>query len=250
VNDNGNPYTSTGQKPDWQIMTNRLDIDATGSVNAPVAGNTNWLLNQLQVEAIDPNLPIDFTFTARGAGQQFWNVGFTGDVWVSSGDTYTPFEAVGLTTGTTNAGGLIGNGGSQMILNASGNMDVYGGSNPGGTPGSFFQFPGGLVLKAGSVLTTHDPIYNAWTTEAQSYQGVFFEAPVINNFGYIATNGNSWANWNVQPTTPVPLIYQITQPLPTTLAFHLAGDAAHKNTYSLLITGTPVNTCPVSVCGW
>ena len=124
VNASGAPYTTAAQKPAAQIITNTLVADLLGNMNAPIAGNTNWLLNSMQVAALDPTLPITASISAVGAGAQFINVGFTGNLIVDSGATATPFSGIGLTTGFFPAGGLIGNGGSQMILNASGSMDI------------------------------------------------------------------------------------------------------------------------------
>ena len=251
VNASGLPYTSASQKPDAQIVTDHLDIVAYGSVNAPIAGNTNWLNNAMVVAPQTPGGFIDATISAEGASFQAINLKFMGDgVDLWSGDTATPFEAVGLTTGTGAAGGLQGNAGSQMILQAEHNMFVHGGNNPGGTAGSFFQFPGGLVFKAGDSLTVLNPVYNAWTTVSQAFQGVFLEAPVINTLSYFATNGNSWVNWSTLPTghppnTPINSVYQITQPTPATFNFVINPLAPHKNTYSSEIAGGPINTCPI-----
>ena len=61
-------YTSAAQKPAAQIVTNTLVADLLGNMNAPIAGNTNWLLNQMQVAALDPTLPIAASISAVGAG--------------------------------------------------------------------------------------------------------------------------------------------------------------------------------------
>jgi len=238
VNAMGNAYLDASEKPSAQIVTNSLTLYMYGSFNAPIVGNTNWLTNQIQVEALDPLSDVGVSISAMGAGFQAINVGITGNAYINSGYTYTPFNAVGLTTGTTTAGGLIGNGGSQLIVNASGNLDIWDGFTT-----AFFEFPGGIAFKAGGVLTQYVPVYNAWTLEALPYQGVFFEAPTINALSYIATNGNSWANWSQKPVAGAPTVYQITQPAPTTFGFVANPTAAKQNTYSLLITGTPVNTC-------
>ena len=105
------------------------------------------------------------------------------------------------------------------------------------------------MFKSGGTLTQLTPVYNAWTTVAQPFQGIFFEAPIINALAYTATNGNSWTNYSVLPLTGVPVVYQITQTPPTGIAlgfgFLPSPLAPHLNTYSKLLTGTPVNTCPI-----
>src|SRR5207249_317678 len=115
---------------------------------------------------------------------------FTGDAQVDSGRTTTPFSNIPLSTGAQGGGGLQANGGSQLILQAAGNLDVVApnreevvGLNEGPPPPPpqpFFQFPGGAVFKAGGTLTFFVPVYNAWTTVAVPFQGIFAEAPVIN----------------------------------------------------------------------
>ena len=228
VNASGAPYTTAAQKPAAQIITNTLVADLLGNMNAPIAGNTNWLLNSMQVAALDPTLPITASISAVGAGAQFINVGFTGNLIVDSGATATPFSGIGLTTGFFPAGGLIGNGGSQMILNASGSMDIVADSGaqfatwaggPGFNGNGFFEFPGGTVFKSVDPLTQFVPVYNAWTTVAQAYQGQFYESDSsIFVLSYSATNGNSWGNYNRMPVGGTPSIYQIAQDPPTGVA--------------------------------
>jgi len=245
VGASGTGYADASEKPAAQIVANYVDVYARGSVNAPITGNTDWLKNAMAIEAYDPTQPIWADVSAVGGGFQAINLQFIGNAMVSSGDTYTPFQDVGFTTGTAPSGGLVPNGGSQLILHATGNLDIY-----NGWISPYFEFPGGVVFKAGEALTVNVPVYNAWTLEALPYQGVFFEAPVINQLGYVATNGNSWGNWSVQPSAGTPTVYQIRQPLPTTLQFVTNPSAVVQNTYSELILGAPVNTCPASVCGW
>ncbi|HXX86236.1 MAG TPA: hypothetical protein VEN29_19925, partial [Casimicrobiaceae bacterium] len=184
------PYTSASQKPAAQLVTNALVIDALGSVNAPLAApNTNWLMNGMPISPMVPVAPVNISLTAAGAGPQAINLNVSGNVSMDSGQTVTPFQYVGLTSGFFPAGGLIGNGGSQLIVQASGTLDVqpvgfngfafFPPAPAGGTSG-VFQFPGGVVLKSGSVLSIFTPVVNAWTTVAQAFQGVWEDAPTIN----------------------------------------------------------------------
>ena len=252
VNASGAPYTTAAQKPAAQIVTNTLVADLLGNMNAPIAGNTNWLLNQHAGGGAGSD-PADHCQHLGGGcrSSSSINVGFTGNLIVDSGATVTPFSGIGLTTGFFPAGGLIGNGGSQMILNASGSMDIVADSGaqfatwaggPGFNGNGFFEFPGGTVFKSVDPLTQFVPVYNAWTTVAQAYQGQFYESDSsIFALSYSATNGNSWGNYNRMPVGGTPSIYQIAQDPPTGVAnrfgFLPAPDAPHQNTYSLEITG-------------
>ena len=255
----GAPYATAAAKPVAQIVTDNLVLAARGNFNAPIAGNTNWLLNQMQVASLTPSIPMALSLSAVGAAFQAINVGITGEAFVDSGLTVTPFFNIPLSTGVLGGGGLIGNGGSQLIINASSNLTIVGNSGaqfgagtpggPGFNTGVFYEFPGGSVFKSGGTLTQLAPVYNAWTTVAQPFQGIFFEAPIINALAYTATNGNSWTNYSVLPLTGVPVVYQINQNPPTGLALGFGflpnPLAPHLNTYSKLLTGTPVNTCPI-----
>ena len=157
VNASGDTYVNLGEKPAAQIVTNMLDVDITGSINAPIAGNTNWLDNGLTVAPLDPLDPVWVSVSATGGGFQAINLGVTGNMVADSGTTTTPFIGVPLTTGGFPAGGLQGNVGSSMILQATGSLTLVG--MPTGSPFApplAFQFPGGLAFKAGTTLMTTD----------------------------------------------------------------------------------------------
>ena len=108
VNATGGAYAKAADKPAVQILTNNLTAVLFGSLNAPIAGNSDWLQNQLQINPLDPTIPVAMSLSAMGAGPQFINLGSTGDVWVDSGLTVTPFFAVGLTSGTAFPVGTAG----------------------------------------------------------------------------------------------------------------------------------------------
>ena len=127
VQDGGADYTSASQKPAWQIMTDTLNLTAWGSINAPITGNTNWLLNQMQVKTATAGSPVFASLSVVGGGFQAINLGFTGDLVVDSGATLTPFAIVGFASPVLFPPPLVANGGSQLILQASGNIDINGG---------------------------------------------------------------------------------------------------------------------------
>ena len=237
VNASGASYASAGEKPAAQIVTNYLEVDLTGSINAPVAGTTNWLANSMDVAPLVTLAPVGMSITADGGGFQAVNLRVTGDAWVDSGATTTPFVGVPLTTGGLPAGGLQGNLGSQLIVQADGYLEVHGAPTltPFGPPLAF-QWPGGAVFRAGTTLQTFAPVYNAWSIASPPYGGVFFEAPYIAMGGYVATSGTAWANFSTRPVTGDPTVYQIRQTSPTSFGF-AATDAFAHNAYSFTVTG-------------
>ena len=213
VQDDGSAYTDVLQKPGVQIFGDFIDVIAYGSVNSPIAGNTNWLLNDLGMAPVTAGFPVQLDISAIGGGFQAINLSVDGDVGLTSGMTTTPFSVVGLTGSVLLPPPLIANGGSQLIVQATGDMDVWGTAGPFFPLTPFaFQFPGGVVLKAGGYLSQNAPIYNAWTTVAQPWQGIFLESDTIIAGGFQATNGNSWVNYSSAPVTGPSTVYQITNP--------------------------------------
>ena len=237
VSASGGAYANPGEKPDAQIVTNQLYVNLTGSINGPVAGNTNWLLNSMDVAPWYTSGPVHVHVSANGGGFQAVNLRVLGDAIVDSGATRTPFIGVPLTTGGLPAGGIQGNLGSQLILQADGYMQVMGA--PTGSllgPPQAFQWPGGAVFRAGTTLQTFAPIYNAWSTTSPPFGGIFFEAPSIALGSFIATSGTAWANFGTQPVTGDPVVYQIRQITPTAFGFE-ATTAFTQNAYSRTVTG-------------
>jgi hypothetical protein len=263
VSATGGAYAKAADKPAVQILTNSLTALLFGSLNAPIAGNSDWLQNGMQIDAQDPTVPLAMSLSAMGAGPQFINIASKADVFVDSGLTVTPFFAVGLTSGTAfPVGPLVGNGGSSLILNATGALNVVSSSGAQGStwvggpgfhtgPGgnAFFEFPGGVAMKSGDLLTQFVPMYNAWTEVAQPYQGFWFEAPKIDLLAYFATQGNARVNVSSAPLGGMPNIYVINRVSPDSFGFDIKFDRGFFNTYSKAITGTPINHCPIGfVC--
>ncbi|MFO1413394.1 MAG: hypothetical protein U1F10_05685 [Burkholderiales bacterium] len=264
VSASGTPYAKAADKPTTDMfVTNNIVAVLLGSFNAPIAGVTDWLQNSFLIGAQDPTVPVNISLSQMGGGPQFINMKVKGDVWIDSGLTATPFQNVGLTSGQFfPVGPLIGNGGSSLIVNASGALSVV--SNSGaqdyswvGGPGfnggmggaAFFQSPGGIALKAGDLLTVTLPVYNAFTPLALPYQGVWLESDQILALSYFATQGNARVNFSSTPQNPVPNIYVIDQTSPNTFGFLLKLDRAFLNTYSKAINGAPINNCPIGfVC--
>ena len=240
VNAAGAAYSDPDEKPEAQIVTSHLYVNLTGSINAPVAGNTNWLLNSMDVVPWYTLGPVHVHVTANGGGFQAVNLRVLGDAIVDSGATRTPYIGVPLTTGGLPAGGAQGNLGSQLILQAEGYLQVIGA--PTGSllgPPQAFQWPGGAVFRAGTTLQTFTPVYNAWTTTSPPFGGLFFEAPYLALGGYLATSGTAWANFSAPPVTGDPTVYQIRQTAPNAFGFAATTAFVH-NAYSNTVTGGAV----------
>ena len=244
VNAAGNPYVNAAEKPAAQIIANFVNATLYGSINGPIAGNTNWPLNAMWIKALDPSFPVFLSVSAIGGGFQAINLGITGDAFVNSGLTRTPFDTVGFVSSILLPPPLVANGGSSLILQATGNMDVVGNGAPFLLAPNAFEFPGGVVFIAGGVLTSQVPIYNAWTTNALQFQGIFKQGASIVDNSYNATNTNSWVNYSVFPVTGPGNSYRIVQSVPGLFQFVLDPLIVHKNTYTLVLTGTPTNFCP------
>ena len=244
VNASGLPYVDETEKPAAQIVSNLVTATLYGSMNGPIDGNTNWTLNQMQIAPFSNVVPILFSFSAVGGGFQAINIGFTGDAFVSSGLTRTPFDTVGFVASTLLPPPLVANGGSSLILQATGNLDVIGNGAPFLFAPNAFEFPGGVVLIAGGTLTSQVPIYNAWTTNAMEFQGIFKEGATIVDGSYNATNTNSWVNYSTYPTTGPGNSYRIVQSLPGLFQFVLDPLIVHHNAYTSVVVGGPTDFCP------
>ncbi len=70
VNASGNTYVNAAEKPVAQIVSNFVYATLYGSINAPIAGNTNWPLNAMWIKALDSSFPVVFDFSAVGGGSR------------------------------------------------------------------------------------------------------------------------------------------------------------------------------------
>ena len=242
VNSSWMNYADASEKPAAQLMTNSFNVALFGSINGPIAGNTNWPLNSMDIMPMFTLAPVLVSVTATGGGFQAVNLRVLGDAVVNSGATTTPFIGVPLTTGGLPAGGIQGNLGSQLILAADGYLQVMGMPTLSlFGPLLAFQWPGGASFIAGTTLQTFAPIYNAWSVASPPFGGVFFDAPYIALGSFIATSGTAWANFSSQPVTGDPTVYQIRQTSPSSFGFE-ATTAFVKNSYLNTVTGGVVCT--------
>ena len=66
VNAAGATYVDASEKPAAQIVTNDLEVMLTGSINGPIAGNTNWPLNSMDIAPRYTLSPVYVSVTANG----------------------------------------------------------------------------------------------------------------------------------------------------------------------------------------
>jgi hypothetical protein len=251
VNSSGNAYLNEAQKPVAQIVADWVSLVSYGSFNAPIAGNTNWPKNSIDIMPLSPGGAVGFDMSAVGGGFQAINVKFLGDAYVTSGATQTPFQLVGLTSSSIVPPFLTANGGSQLILHATGNMDIDGVYGFYGPLGPYaFQFPGGIAFIAEGYLSQNVPVYNAWTTNGGAFQGVFYESPNIIASAYTATNDQNWVNYSSYPATGPSQAFIIHQTTPGLYQFVNTPDAIHNNTYTRVVTGAPFCTTPNPPAPW
>jgi len=251
VNASGNAYLTAAEKPASQFVSDNVVLVSYGSFNAPIAGETNWPKNSIDITPLTPGGTIGFDMSAIGGGFQAINVQFNGDAAVTSGMTQTPFQLVGLTSSVLVPPFLTANGGSQLILHATGNMDIYGSFGAYGPLGPWaFQFPGGIAFIAEGYLSQNVPVYNAWTTNGGAFQGVFYESPTIIAGGYTATNDQNWVNYSSYPLTGPSQAFIIHETAPGLYQFVNTPDAIHNNTYTRVVTGAPFCTTPNPSAPW
>lgn len=274
VRNDGTDYTATSQKPAFQIAADLVVLTAYGSVNAPLTAAANptndWLKNSMWLASLTPGAQVQLSVSALGAGFQAINLGVAGDLAIDSGLTTTPFYLTGYASPVLVPPVPQGNVGSSLIVQATGNIDIYPGTPivvppivvpppvgnvvdaalPTPTPLSQFLFPGGVVFKAGGYLAINTPINNAWSFNPAPYQGQWFEAKTIIDSGYHATNAGSWINYSSYPVTGPGTAYSIAQPAPGLFQFVNTPEATHYNVYSTAILGGTLCNVPNPPAPW
>ncbi|MFO1398135.1 MAG: hypothetical protein U1F48_13825 [Burkholderiales bacterium] len=263
VRNDGSDYTSTAQKPAFQVAAYRVNLVAYGSVNAPLTAASNpqgdWLKNSLWLKPFTPDSSVELSISALGGGFQAINLGVVGDVFVNSGTTTTPFYATGYAQPSFFPPIPQGNVGSSLIVQSTGNLDIVAPLTEQSEPSAVvptpvapvqFLFPGGVAFKAGGYLAINVPVNNAWTFTPAPYQGQWYEAATIIDSGYHATNSGSWINYSSYPVTGPGTAYSITQPMPGSFQFVNTPDAKHYNVYSTAILGAPLCNVPNPAAPW
>ncbi|MDD4934044.1 MAG: hypothetical protein PHO89_11355, partial [Methylacidiphilaceae bacterium] len=213
-------FTGGSLRGPGTVTTNTLSLnDFVGNVNN-VTSPTNYLANGFHVangSSGNTHIAIDLASHGEGnpTGRQVVNLNVSGNATLSSGVTSTFGNGLG-------PAGILpteANVGSNLLVQASGNMTV----NPGNVPFNYalshgalgtngFVFPGGIVLMAGKTLTLNTVVDNGYAPTVAAGQGIFFQAPHIVTSAPVITNGNAWVNFSTAPST-VPTIYGVTPAL-------------------------------------
>ena len=236
-----------------EFRANAITVRTFGNANNPVNG-AFFLSNGLRLRGGSgagvpvPGEVVALTVNAYGSVPQFlnFNIQDNGSVWMPSswppGSTVPVNNAVVAPNGVRAAGVPDpAYGAGSIIVQASGSLALV----DGGTHD--FVFPGGIVLKSGvSIDTAGVQVNQGWTTSGQSFQGTFFEAPVImSSTGFIQsyTNNLNWVNFSVFPSTPV-RAFVLLRNADNTASF-APSDAVtpHLNTYSVLINAAAQGQC-------
>ncbi|MGC9271675.1 beta strand repeat-containing protein [Acidiphilium sp.] len=295
-----------GTNGTYPITANDLSLFITGTINGGANGTasqTNYLANGLGINPTTTGGSVAIHLWSAASANDpttvnYVNLNVNGSATVDSGGTWSPIasqinnsfynstqtkfyyplqvdnsgnysQASVLTNATfSQAAGEVANGGS-LIIQATDNLTLVGGSASGGNNGilndpyssmfnnSFynkadgylglpygsnlpFVFSGGVVFKAGQSVTVNVPVLNAWGSKVIAYQGVFLESPVIsvNNQAFFVTGPAMRVNVSSTPTTGVPAVYlesggSMTQ---SPSNFNPAlGSGVYKNSYSTLI---------------
>ncbi len=150
-------YANAGEKPAAQIVTNDLRVELTGSINGPIAGNTNWPLNSMDVAPLYTLSPVYVSVTADGGGFQAVNLHVLGDAIVDSGGDDDAVHRGAADDGRA-AGGRDPGEPGQPADPAGGRVHASVGHADGVAfgPAYAFQWPGGATFIAGTTLQTFD----------------------------------------------------------------------------------------------
>lgn len=220
--------------------------NVTGNINDHTG--VNPLSNGFNLVAASSTSPMTVAWTLNGNSAQAVNLNITGDA------NLTGSNATALLV--NQSGGAVGaqvvpNAGSSLLVQASGIINLAGGSN-GGVPG--FTFPGGVAFVSKTGITQNAALYNGWSMNPVAFQGVFFDAPSITINGSIYTNANSYVNFSVAPNV-LPSVYQVSQNQYTgDFSYTPTSVAIHQNSYTTIAntaaTGgnwvAKVNTTPIT----
>jgi hypothetical protein len=222
--------------------------NVTGNINNRVGANP--LSNGFNLAAASSTSPMAVAWTLNGNSAQAVNLNIAGAANLT-GSNATPL----LNNNTATVGANVApNAGSSLLVQASGIINLAGGSN-GGAAG--FTFPGGVAFVSKTGITQNAALYNGWSMNPVAFQGVFFDAPSITVNGSIYTNANSYVNFSVAPNA-LPSIYQVSQNQYTgNFSYTPTSVAIHQNSYTTIAntaaTGgnwvAQVNTTPITSLG-
>ena len=243
VTDQVNSVTGAGTITANSVTFNNV----TGNINNRVGANP--LSNGFNLAAASTTSPMAVAWTLDGNSAQAVNLNIAGAANLTGGNATGLLVNQG--SGTTVGAQVVPNAGSSLLVQASGIINLAGGSN-GGVAG--FTFPGGVAFVSKTGITQNAALYNGWSMNPVAFQGVFFDAPSISVNGSIYTNANSYVNFSVAPNV-LPSIYQVSQNQYTgNFSYTPTSVAIHQNSYTTIAntaaTGgnwvAQVNTTPIT----
>jgi len=224
---------------------NDLKFHTFESANNPVHG-TNYLQNYLNLKpgtGVPPGVPdIRLTLNAYGTSPQVFNLKLNGSasLWMPSAFPvslgFPPNNAVIAPAGVRLPGVPEPTyGGGSMLLQATGPLSLF----DGGASGSKdFVFPGAIALISSTSIDFKGVRVNqGWTNNGQAFQGIFAEAPIIQDTtGKIQLYGNAknWMNFSTFPITPVAAFTLQTNNDGSGSFAPSDGIATHLNTYTYI----------------
>jgi len=229
-----------------RFLSNDIHVATFGHANNPVNGNY-FLANGLQL-APASGTQVALSVSHYGTAPQVLNFAVNGDALLAMPSAwpagyFAPPNSLPALPGETRPAS-VGNpahGGSGLIVQASGDLKLAGGTSQD------LVLAGGVVLKAGGTLDLAGvAIVNGWTLSGQSFQGVNLEAPRITSSSgpiRIYTNNLNWGNFSTYPFAPV-RTWQFL-PRPDGTATYVPADAIvpHLNPYAALVNAAARGEC-------
>ncbi|MDA8152585.1 MAG: hypothetical protein M0003_07690 [Acidithiobacillus sp.] len=174
-----------------------LSLTAAGNVNNPNGGgaaSNGYLKNGLIVNA--PSSGTQVSVDANGNAVQYWNIKVVGDGTFTSGTSNFAAGGVSNSSRLYNYNIPANNAGSHLIMTATGNLVLNGGTGNGVGGQSAFDFPGLIVAVSGKDMAVNGALDNAFGANVPAGNGILLNAGgslTVN--APIYTNGNSLFNY-------------------------------------------------------
>jgi YD repeat-containing protein len=236
---------------------NAIVLSTFGNVNNPING-AHFLGNSIHLSP-STAATASVTLNDYGSAPQVLNVAISGNAVVGMPSAWPsgsllPANNAPVKPGSIRPAGTPDPtyGGGSMIVQATGNLTLGGGTT------NDFVFAGGIVLKAGGVLDLNGVTVNqGWTTSGRAFQGVFLEASIIKSTlgqASIYSNNLNFINFSSPPTAHIQT-FELAVAGDGTAQFVGVNSIAHANSYSILVEAAAdghcwvclVSTTPINV---